>query len=217
LFGEEGFALASNAAIPDWFFEGDAVYNETILSEQGRGRLPQFMNVYPTLWDAGKNYKWMKLRNGSLKHYVPNHYYLGYILVSYGYAKYGNDFWKKITGDAAAFKGLFYPFQVAVKKYAGVEFTVFVSDAFKYFKEQLQISLMAEENNILRLRKSNPDSVDDMSVKGLTRDMELKSPPQAEGTINQGGNAGIKNLSSIKKNFLTNYYFPYSIGKDSLL
>ncbi len=36
LFGEEGQALANNAAIPNWFYEGDAVFNETNLSRQGR-------------------------------------------------------------------------------------------------------------------------------------------------------------------------------------
>ena len=43
LFGENGQALANAASVPDWFFEGDAVYNETMLSEQGRGRLPLFL------------------------------------------------------------------------------------------------------------------------------------------------------------------------------
>ena len=37
LFGEEGLAVAINAAVPDWFYEGDAVYNETVHSQQGRG------------------------------------------------------------------------------------------------------------------------------------------------------------------------------------
>ncbi|HKO81887.1 MAG TPA: hypothetical protein VJU78_15885, partial [Chitinophagaceae bacterium] len=97
LFGEEGYSLAVNASIPDWFFEGDAVYNETVLSQQGRGRLPLFMNAYPALWQAGKKYSWMKLRNGSLKDYVPDHYNLGYPLVNYGYEKYGLDFWSKVT------------------------------------------------------------------------------------------------------------------------
>ena len=72
LFGQEGFALAINASIPDWFYEGDAVYAETALTRQGRGRLPLFMNAYPSIWQAGKKYSWMKLRNGSLKDYVPN-------------------------------------------------------------------------------------------------------------------------------------------------
>ena len=36
LFGEDGYALAINASIPDWFYEGDAVYQETVLTKQGR-------------------------------------------------------------------------------------------------------------------------------------------------------------------------------------
>ncbi|HMU57289.1 MAG TPA: hypothetical protein PKD42_03375, partial [Chitinophagaceae bacterium] len=126
IFGEDGYAVAVNASIPDWFYEGDAVYAETVLSKQGRGRLPSFMNAYPALWNAGKKYSWMKLRNGSLKDYVPNHYNLGYLLVNYGYEKYGADFWAKVTKDASAYKGLFYPFQTAVKKYTGVSYNEFV-------------------------------------------------------------------------------------------
>ncbi len=135
LFGEEGYALAVNASIPDWFFEGDAVYNETVLSKQGRGRLPLFMNAYPALWQAGKNYSWMKLRNGSFKDYVPDHYNLGYPLVNYGYEKYGQDFWGKVTRDASAFKGLFYPFQKAIKKHAGVDYKTFRNEALAYYKK----------------------------------------------------------------------------------
>ncbi|MGZ8550302.1 MAG: TolB family protein [Chitinophagaceae bacterium] len=134
LFGEEGYALATNASIPDWFFEGDAVYNETVISPQGRGRLLLFMNAYTSLWQAGKNYSWMKLRNGSLKDYVPNHYHLGYLLVNYGYEKYGPDFWNKVTKDASAFKGLLYPFQKAIKKYAGVDYRTFRTNALSHYK-----------------------------------------------------------------------------------
>ena len=60
----------------------------------------------------------MKLRNNSMKDYVPDHYPLGYLMVNYGREKYGLDFWSKVTHDASAFKGLFYPFQKAIKKYS---------------------------------------------------------------------------------------------------
>lgn len=138
LFGEEGYALAINASIPDWFYEGDAVYNETVLSKQGRGRLPLFMNAYPSLWRAHKNYSWMKLRNGSFKDYVPDHYHLGYLLVNYGREKYGLGFWSKVTKDASAYKGLFYPFQNAIKKYAGTGYKTFRQEAFDYYKDLTQ-------------------------------------------------------------------------------
>lgn len=138
LFGEEGYALAINASIPDWFYEGDAVYNETVLTKQGRGRLPLFLNTYPSLWEAGKKYSWMKLRNGSLKDYVPNHYNLGYLLVNYGREKYGTDFWTKVTKDASAYKGLFYPFQTAIKKYAGTDYKTFREQAFEFYKKNTE-------------------------------------------------------------------------------
>jgi len=110
IFGQNGQALANAIAIPDWFFEGDAVYNETMLSHQGRGRLPSFFNGYKSLYYEGKDYTFMQLRNGSYRKYIPNYYQLGYMLVSYGREKYGDDFWLKVINDAAAFKPFFILF-----------------------------------------------------------------------------------------------------------
>ncbi|MEP6927130.1 MAG: hypothetical protein ABI834_05810, partial [Ginsengibacter sp.] len=136
IFGDEGRSLANNAAIPNWFYEGDAVFNETNVSRQGRGSLPFFYNAYRSLWKAGKQFSWMKLRNGSYKDFVPNHYELGFLLVAYGREKYGDKFWEKVTHDAASFKGLFYPFQHAVKKYSGIDFVSFRKEALNFFKTQ---------------------------------------------------------------------------------
>jgi hypothetical protein len=140
IFGQEGQALANNAAIPNWFYEGDAVFNETNLSRQGRGSLPFFFNAYRSLWKAGKNYGWMKLRNGSLKDFVPDHYALGYLLVSYGREKYGDDFWKNVTHDAASYKSLIYPFQHAIKKYSGLNYVTFRNEALDFFRKEFEAS-----------------------------------------------------------------------------
>ena len=155
LFGEEGLSIALDGSVPNWFFEGDAVYNETNVTHQGRGRLPLFINSYPSLWMANKQYSFMKLRNGSLKDYVPNHYYLGYMLVSYGRQKYGVDFWNKVTHDASAFKGLFYPFQHAVKKYAGIDYKTFYNNAFDFYKKRWNIDgKKAPENYLSKVTHS---------------------------------------------------------------
>src|SRR5580698_58142 len=114
LFGEGGQALANSLAVPNWFWEGDAVFQETLVSDQGRGRLPYFFNGYRSMRAAGKYYSWMKLRNGSLRDYVPDHYPVGYMLVSYGRQQYGDEFWRKVSRDAAAFRGIFYPMQHAI-------------------------------------------------------------------------------------------------------
>ncbi|MDB5199960.1 MAG: hypothetical protein JWO92_1923 [Chitinophagaceae bacterium] len=138
LFGEAGQAFANNVAVPNWFFEGDAVFNETNVTMQGRGRLPFFYNAFRSLWQADRKYSWMKLRNGSYKDFVPDHYPLGYLLVAYGREKYGDEFWKDVTQDAAAFKGLFYPFQKAIKKYSGKNYVQFRTDAMNYFKDKFK-------------------------------------------------------------------------------
>jgi hypothetical protein len=135
IFGEGGQALANALSVPDWFFEGDAVYNETLVSKQGRGRLPYFFNGFRALWSASKDYSWMKLRNGSYLDYTPNHYSLGYMMVAYGREKYGDVFWKGVTHDAAAFNTFFYPLQGAIKKHAGVDYTDFRNAALNHFKE----------------------------------------------------------------------------------
>lgn len=137
LFGQEGRALANAIAVPDWFFEGDAVYAETVETPQGRGRMPYFFNGFNSIWKEGRHYSWMKLRNGSLKDQVPNHYPLGFLLVNYGYLKYGKDFWKKVTQDATAFKGIVYPFQQAVKRNAGIPFKTFRTDALAYYNHEV--------------------------------------------------------------------------------
>jgi hypothetical protein len=138
IFGEGGQALFNGAAIPNWFFEGDAVFNETHVSEQGRGRLPSFLNGYRALWSDGKDYSWQKLRSGSYLDYTPDWYPTGYMLVAYGREKYGDDFWKKVTQDAAAYKGLFYPLRKAIKRYSGEDFNKFKWNALDYFKHQFK-------------------------------------------------------------------------------
>ncbi len=136
VFGQEGQALASNLSIPDWFWEGDAVYQETLMSNQGRGRIPYFFNDYRSIWAAGKNYSWMKLRNGSYRDMTPDHYRLGYMLVAYGREKYGDSIWAKVTREASGFRGLFYPFQHAVKSATGESFLKFRNEALDYFRLQ---------------------------------------------------------------------------------
>lgn len=147
LLGQHGQELLNSAAIPDWFWEGDAVYYETTLSNSGRGRIPNFFNYYKSLWVAGKNYSFMKLRNGSLKDMIPSHYHLGYLLVSYGRKKYGEAFWEQVCKDAAAYKGGFYPFQKALLKHSNITYKDFRNEAFSYFKKEMQVDSLRITGN----------------------------------------------------------------------
>ncbi len=218
LFGEEGLALAINAAIPDWFYEGDAVYNETVHTEQGRGRIPLFTNQYRSLWLANKKYNWMKLRNGSLKNYVPNYYSLGYLLVNYGFQKYGIDFWKNVTQDAAAYKGLFYPFQRAIKKQSGISYKVFRKNAFDFYRNPLlQRSPFGQAfPNGGGLETALPDRISNLVDKKNKPELQLLNGALQQ-KFNQGTEADEQNITAATKNYVTNYFFPYQPGGDSLL
>jgi hypothetical protein len=61
-----------------------------------------------------------------------------YVCQLYGYEKYGLDFWRKVTKDASAFKGLFYPFQGAIKRQTGVGYQTFKKEAFEYYKTKTE-------------------------------------------------------------------------------
>ncbi len=158
LLGQEGQLLANGITIPDYFFEGDAVYQETLVSQQGRGRMPSFYNGIKSLWLQDKSYSWMKLRSGSLKDYTPGHYEIGYLLTGYGYEKFGDDFWRKVTDDAVRFKGLFYAFNKAIERHSGVPYRQFRQDAMAYYKKKTNTSsasTKAYDNYLTPTRKNN--------------------------------------------------------------
>ena len=130
LQGENGWGLLSGAAIPNWFWEGDATIMETAITKGGRGRAPFFTQQQRALLLNGINYSYQKARNGSFKDLVPNHYRLGYQLLMHGRAKYGNDFWKDIFESAARYKPLIYPYSGALKKQVGLTTTQLYREAY---------------------------------------------------------------------------------------
>ena len=158
LLGQEGQLLSIGLTIPDYFLEGDAVWQETLASSHGRSSLPSFYNGYKSLWLGNKNYSWMKLRNGSYKDFVPNHYPLGYQLTAYGYEKYGEDFWKNVTNDAVRYKGVFYPFNKAIERYSGKSYQCFRNDAMQFFNEKtlhMEITSAPEFTYLTTEQKNN--------------------------------------------------------------
>ncbi len=88
-----GFPLLT---VPDWFAEGDAVSNETLLSGSGRGRIPNFDLGMRANLLAGNRFSYPKAVGGSYRDNVPNHYVLGYFLTTYLKRTYGPDVWSRV-------------------------------------------------------------------------------------------------------------------------
>lgn len=110
-------------ALPRWYFEGDAVIAETEHSASGRGRLPSFLMQYNALIEEGRHYSYEKAGARSYKDYVPDWYALGYHMLSYGRAQYGEDIWVNVAEDAVRYKGVFMPFSRNLKKRTGLTTT----------------------------------------------------------------------------------------------
>lgn len=90
--------LYSNAAL----LEGDAVVAETALTNSGRGRMADFLAYYRMAFDNGDCRNWYRWRYGSLTHYTPNHYAIGYVTVAgmrtaYDNPMFMNDYLKRMT------------------------------------------------------------------------------------------------------------------------
>lgn len=67
-------------ALPSWFYEGDAVGMETLLTPAGRGRLPSWEMAMRTNALSGKTFTYAKNYLGSLKDITPGYYQLGYFM-----------------------------------------------------------------------------------------------------------------------------------------
>jgi len=135
LFGDIAWGSIINLTTPGWFFEGDAVAMETALTDQGRGRLPSFLQQYRSLLVSDQQYSYMKARNGSYRDMVPDAYELGYLLCSFGRENFGNDLWSKVVNKTAWVKGIIYPFSDAVLSYTGMNTRQFYKKALLDFQE----------------------------------------------------------------------------------
>lgn len=146
LNGEIGWSVGSNLAVPNWFFEGDAVLNETRFSSQGRGRLPMFYDSYRGLLLDQKFYSYSKSRNGSFKDFVPNHYEFGYLMCVFGIEKFGKEVWSKTTQNTF-YRIPFYPFSRALKKQTGWSSSKFYRKTIENFNMKNTLALDTIRNN----------------------------------------------------------------------
>ncbi len=135
VFGDYFWAFGMFASVPNWFWEGDAVQQETALSHSGRGRLPMFKSRFLTIMNNKKPFGYEKMRCGSFRNYVPDHYALGYQMVNFGRRKFGNDIWRNVFSDAVAYKSIIWPFSRALENYTGYSTKEMYSQIVESYKD----------------------------------------------------------------------------------
>lgn len=119
LLGEQATGLITGLFIPPWFLEGDAVCSETAFSSSGRGRDPAFMNNYKALLLEKNKFSYDKAVFGSFKHFVPDHYELGYLITAQARKWHGVDLWPTVIKNVTKKPYTLTPFSNALKKNTG--------------------------------------------------------------------------------------------------
>ncbi len=120
IFGQAGPMALFGVFIPMWFVEGDAVYNETIHSKSGRGRVPSFSMDLKAQIVENKIYPYDKAILGSYRNYVPDYYTLGYQLVLYGVKNNGYEMWNDALNRVARRPWILKPFVNGLKTFTGL-------------------------------------------------------------------------------------------------
>ena len=138
VLGEQGTAAIFGLYLPMWFVEGDAVWSETVHSHSGRGRMPEF--VYPLKAQVldKKIYGYDKAQFGSYRDFVPDHYTLGYQLVSEGIKNYGTGLWNDVLNQVARKSYTLVPFTHRLKKNTGTKKVKFYHTAMNDLKTSWQ-------------------------------------------------------------------------------
>ncbi len=140
LFGDYGHAGTMFAFVPAWYFEGDAVLTETLLSNSGRGRIPEFTMRIRANRLSGIKQNYYQAYLGTYKEYSPNFYDLGYLMISNMRRKYGYKTMQNILGRTADRAFWPYAFSNASEKYTGLDekliYETTMQDVEKFWKEQ---------------------------------------------------------------------------------
>ncbi len=162
LFGQLAQAGMAFVAVPQWFWEGDAVATETAFTASGRGRIPEFDMLLRTNLLEGRNFNYHKQYLRSYKNNVPNHYVLGYHMVSYLRKKTGDpNVWSDITRRAWNIPFIPFTFSNAIKKETGL----YVTDLYKEMAQDLKKD-WKEQQEALTLTKS--EKINKRSTKTYT-------------------------------------------------
>lgn len=155
LFLGEQFTGIPALLLPLWYFEGNAVFAETLLTESGRGRTPSFQQELKAITlENDKIYKYDMIVNDSYKTYVPDHYQSGYQMVTYALAKEGMQVWNKTLDYTAKKPYLLDPVNISLSGNAGLTKKKLYKETFDTLKSVWSKELA--EKQIITYEQVNP-------------------------------------------------------------
>jgi hypothetical protein len=127
----EQIKLLGHGMLGLFLLEGDAVMAETEASVFGRGLQPSFTMHYRAVGDVGSRmYSPDFWFGGSYKHFVPDHYHLGYQMTRWGYHRYGKKWLNGVMWYVGRNPQFIFPGTIALKTYYGTSEGGLFRDAF---------------------------------------------------------------------------------------
>jgi hypothetical protein len=121
IFGQQALSLTAFAAAPQWFWEGDAVATETAFTRSGRGRIPNFALLFRTNLLEGRTFNYHKQYLRSYKNNIPDHYVLGYHMITYLRNKTNDpDIWEKVVKRSWSAPYIPFGFSRSIRKESGM-------------------------------------------------------------------------------------------------
>jgi hypothetical protein len=145
MFGPATLSAMAITAVPQWFWEGDAVATETAFTHSGRGRIPNFGLVLRTNLQEGRVFNYHKQYLRSYKNEISDHYVLGYHMISYLRKRTGDpDIWGKISKRAWSVPFIPFTFSNAIKKESGL----YVTQLYREMVKDLQKTWKDEEQSL---------------------------------------------------------------------
>jgi hypothetical protein len=157
-FGQQITGLSA-AMLPAWFMEGDAVFSETVLSESGRGRSPDFEKKLKAITiEKGGIYKYDKLTCGSFRDYTPDHYQFGYQMVAWSLASADLNLWNRTMKFVANEPFTINPVNISLRMNTGLTKRLLYNQTFDVLKNQWQKDI--SELGAKKYPAINPDKKD---------------------------------------------------------
>ena len=221
-FGDYAQAVLQFIAVPPWYFEGDAVYMETILSNSGRGRISNFsMPIRTILLSDRKRIKYDKAHFRSFKTYYPNHYYLGYHMVTHVNRNYGADTWNKIIDRTTWFA--FWPFSLSrsMKKFTGYNMRRTYDNAMQELDslwtdqikdlEFTEVKIINQKEKKSWTNYSDPEYIDENNIYALKMSLDEATAIvkiEADGSETKIVEVGAANISYAKNKIVAKKTFP---------
>ncbi|MBN2009694.1 hypothetical protein JW960_10155 [candidate division KSB1 bacterium] len=174
-FGEAGWAAFSIVAAPAWFWEGDAVLMETALTRTGRGRSPWFDLGLRAPLLKHRRYSYSKAYFRSFQDYIPDHYTLGYHLVTYVRRQNtGQDMWNQVLNRSTRMAFWPFTFSNSLKHYTDAS----ISDTYNQAMEDLS-DLWSEQ-----LKRTPIVDVSHIPMQPASNwDNYLYPQPQRDGSV----------------------------------